>query len=111
MLDHHHLPPELWLEILYWTIQSSSKDISVIDYVPFQPPPTDTKDSTLSIKRTLTMVCQLWRIWTVKLLYRNIKIRHGADALRHALEPVKNQRDYGRMVWTFLFQLANCMCS
>lgn len=104
MLNHHHLPSELWLEILSWAVQPSPKDLDAhaIDYKPFQPAPTDIRDPTLSIKRTLTMVCRLWRMWTVKFLYRDIKIHRGAHGLQHVLGVTGDHEDYGRMVWTFL---------
>jgi hypothetical protein len=111
MLSYHELPTELWLEIVYWATQSSSREakVPVTDHVPFQLPPTDTKDSALCTRSALTLVCRLWRIWTTNFLYKDIRIRHGARALRQALE---NQQDYGRMVcttpnsvWSHLFMV------
>lgn len=101
MVDYRLLPSELWLEILSWAIQPSSNDpdTRAISYAPFQFAPVDTKDSTLSVKCTLTLVCRLWRIWMVGSLFREIKIRHGAHAIQHVLETTtSNHEDYGRLV-------------
>ncbi|KAF9449091.1 hypothetical protein P691DRAFT_813183 [Macrolepiota fuliginosa MF-IS2] len=113
MLNHELLPPELWLEILSWAAQPSSQDPNAhnIDYTPFQSAPTDTRDSALGVKRTLTMVCCLWRIWTVHFLYRDIKIHHGARALRCALGAAHNHEEYGRLVGHFCKCSSYCMCS
>lgn len=101
MVDYYLLPSELWLEILSWATQPSSNDpdTRAITYVPFQSAPADTKDSTLSVKRTLTLVCRLWRIWMIGSLYREIKIQYGAHALQHMLECMtSNHEGYGRLV-------------
>ncbi|KXN88933.1 hypothetical protein AN958_06804 [Leucoagaricus sp. SymC.cos] len=99
-LDHRLLPPELWLEILLRAVQPSSResDAHSIEYAPFQPAPNDHRDSTLSVKRTLRLVCRLWRLWTVDVFYRDIKIRHGLQTLSCVLDSSCNQENYGRMV-------------
>ncbi len=100
MVDYHLLPSELWLEILLWAVQPSTKnpDTRVISYAPFQSVSDDAEDSTLSVKHRLTLVCRLWKVWVAGFLYRDIRIRPGAHALQHALESTTNHEDYGSLV-------------
>ncbi|KAJ3575254.1 hypothetical protein NP233_g1236 [Leucocoprinus birnbaumii] len=100
MPDYHLLPPELWLEILSWAIHPPAReqDAHCIDYAPFQPAPMEPRDSTLVVKRTLRMVCRLWRHWTDGSFFRAVKIQPGSNALWYAFSAAQNQQNYGELV-------------
>lgn len=100
MPDHRLLPPELWLEILLWAIAPPAREQSIrrIDYAPFQPPVTDPRDSTLVVKRTLRMVCRLWRHWTDTSFYRDVRIHHGSHSLWCVFSATQDHKNYGSMV-------------
>jgi hypothetical protein len=103
MPDYRLLPLELWFEILLWAVQPPFKEVNAhsVDYLPFQPPPTAARYSMLDVKRTLRLVCRLWKHWTDDLFYRDIKICRGSHALCYALSAARSQKNYGRMVWSF----------
>ncbi|KAF5384987.1 hypothetical protein D9615_001184 [Tricholomella constricta] len=86
MFDHHHLPTEIWLEILRWAT-TSDKEINLMtaSYSPFRPAPNDVPDSVMAVKANVALVCREWRHLTTGFLYENLRIHHGVDALRDAL--------------------------
>ncbi|TFK41949.1 hypothetical protein BDQ12DRAFT_677431 [Crucibulum laeve] len=98
MSDHQLLPTEIWLQILELVVVASGQHIQQSVYIPFQSTPGDVRDSS-SKRHALPLVCQKWRLWSTELLYRDIRIRHGARALREVLDrPAGWQEGYGKWV-------------
>lgn len=94
-MENQTLPPEIWLEIFEWATFNSF----LTDYTPFQNIPGDSRDPSLHIKSTLSLVCRSWRQWSTHLLYKEIRIRHGAHALKQALgRNIQDDRLYGSLV-------------
>lgn len=101
-MENQTLPPEIWLEIFEWATFNSF----LTGYTPFQNITGDNRDASLHVKRTLSLVCRSWREWSTHLLYKEIRIRHGAHALKQALErTIQDDRLYGSLVrlTSFLF--------
>ncbi|KIK07364.1 hypothetical protein K443DRAFT_673618 [Laccaria amethystina LaAM-08-1] len=94
-MENQTLPPEIWLEIFEWATFNSF----LTGYTPFQNIPGDSRDPSLHIKSTLSLVCRSWREWSTHLLYKEIRIRHGAHALKQALgRTIQDDRLYGSLV-------------
>jgi len=78
------LPNEIWLEIL--KLATLDNRCTVSHYIPFQLRASNENDgAVLGIKRNLSLVCRQWRQMIIELLYRNIRIAHGAKGLREVL--------------------------
>lgn len=100
MPDHVKiLPNELWLEIFQWATSTFSKGTypHALSYAPFQSLPVDSGDIGLKIKSALVRVCRRWRSLTTELLYSDVRIKQGQNALRRALEDIDHE-GYRRLV-------------
>ena len=97
------LPPELWLEVFEWATYNPFLNVHQ-SHSPFQPVPfrDNIRDSNLDVKLTISLVCRQWRLWMMRLLYSDIKIKDhkSASDLRKALERTTSTPGgyYGEMV-------------
>lgn len=100
------LSDELWLHIfrLFIPITAQSHDAD-LDYSPFRAIPmrtcTDSShyQAALNAKRTLVLVCKLWRAIAAELLYETLRIHHGSVGLQTGLkrsEDELGEGGYGR---------------
>jgi hypothetical protein len=101
-----HIPPELWLEIFEWATYNPLLNVTE-SHLPFQPAPFRDKnpDTNLNVRLTISLVCKQWRLWVVRSLFSDIKIkdRSSAIGLRKTLErPATANGHYGEMVRWFL---------
>lgn len=97
MHDYRQLPPEIWLEIFEWA--TCHPRFLSDHHTPFRDVPHYGKDPNLQVRANLSCVCRTWQMWAAQLLYRDIQIRHGAHALKHALEDHQSSgRSYGELV-------------
>ena len=85
------LPNEIWLEIFQWAILPDQCATSY--YIPFQALSEASDGAALGIGRNLSLVCRQWRQITIELLYRDIRIVHGAKGLRDALRTKRANGD------------------
>lgn len=105
------LPNELWLEIFQLATSTRSKGDAEADttvYIPFQASPRDS-NVNLKVKRTLVQVCRLWRRLTTELLYRDVRVGRGQNALKCALGNSEHEA-YGPMVCCYIAQTVT-LCS
>ncbi|KAF8963911.1 hypothetical protein BDZ97DRAFT_1919442 [Flammula alnicola] len=77
------LPPEIWLEIFAWA--TYNPNLLMEELKPFEPIPDSAWDPNLQVRVALSRVCRTWQCWVAQSLYQDIKIRHGAHALRRVL--------------------------
>ena len=106
-----HIPPELWLEVFEWATYNPLLNIAQ-SHSPFQPAPfRDSEfffDPNLNVRLTISLVCRQWRLWVIRSLFSDIKIKDRSSAidLRKILEtPTTADADggcYGEMVCCFL---------
>src|SRR6266446_6405057 len=85
----HILPPELWLQVFEWATYNPLLNVTQI-HSPFQPAPfhDNTPDPNLNVRLTISLVCRQWRLWVMRSLFSDIKIKDLSSAigLRKALE-------------------------
>ncbi|KAA1467834.1 hypothetical protein DENSPDRAFT_793395 [Dentipellis sp. KUC8613] len=91
------LPPELWLEIFRF----ATHDAKLYDtkYKPFRVQFSDVHNAPLATNYAIVLVCKLWWILGMELLYEDVRIRHGALALRRALAIGGPGEDYTPKKW------------
>lgn len=80
------VPNEIWVEIFQWATLPNQR--TTLHYVPFEvlSDASDKHDrAILRTRRNLSLVCQQWRKMLIELLYRDIRIVHGAKGLKEAL--------------------------
>jgi hypothetical protein len=104
-----HIPPELWLEVFEWATYNPLLNVTQ-SHSPFQPAPFRDKnpDPNLNVRLTISLVCRQWRLWVVRSLFSDIKIkdRSSAIGLRKTLErPTTANGYYGEMVCCFFARL------
>ena len=99
-----HIPPELWLEVFEWATYNPLLNV-IQSHSSFQPAPFRDKipDPNLNVRLTISLVCRQWRLWVVRSLFSDIKIKdhNSAIGLRKTLEkPTTGTTDgcYGEMV-------------
>ena len=97
-----HIPPEIWLEVFEWATYNPLLSVTQ-SHLPFQPAPFRDKipDPNLNVRLTISLVCRQWRLWVVRSLFSDIKIkdRSSAIGLKKTLErPTTADRCYGEMV-------------
>jgi hypothetical protein len=91
MLDHHLLPPEIWLQVFRWATRGHS--IPTPAYIPFQPPSnwaTSDTDGTVTVRSALPLVCQQWKRLSVEFLYEDLTLLRGAHALKNLFDQGEN---------------------
>ena len=96
------LPPELWLEVLEWATYNPLLNVAQ-SHLPFQPAPFRDRvsDPNLNVRAAISLVCRQWRLWVVRSLFSDIRIkdRNSAIGLRKALEKSTTADGcYGEMV-------------
>ncbi|KAK0481820.1 hypothetical protein IW261DRAFT_1472600 [Armillaria novae-zelandiae] len=96
------LPPELWLEIFSWATMPEGTTPYECNYKPFRESPArDDRGVDLEVKALaskLSMVCRDWHAMTTELLYKDVLINRGQNALKSVLCPHQNDPGYGKMV-------------
>ncbi|KDQ63150.1 hypothetical protein JAAARDRAFT_29151 [Jaapia argillacea MUCL 33604] len=89
------LPPELWLKI--FLLATTSWCTRTIQYEPFDTTDYATEARlALQTKLALVLVCRSWWEISMELLYEEIWIRHGWQALQHAVD--RKGSSFGRYV-------------
>lgn len=97
MLDYNGLPPEIWLQIIDWaTYDPSSYDTNT----PFSAIPDDGLDTNLHHRAKLSAVCQVWKSWIARKLYRSVRIPEECHILYDTLNRSRDDDDlpYGQLV-------------
>lgn len=96
------LPPEIWIEIFRWAVYDSYTDsFFATEYVSFH---WDTLvgsyvlDESLEVKWALVRVCRQWKSMAMDMLYEDVRIRHGEQALAEALDSTGESAGYGKWV-------------
>lgn len=96
------LPPELWLEIFSWATMPEGTTPYECNYKPFRESPArDERGVDLEVKALtskLSLVCRDWHAMTTELLYKDVLINRGQNALKSVLCPHQNDPGYGKMV-------------
>ncbi|PBL00689.1 hypothetical protein ARMGADRAFT_1006829 [Armillaria gallica] len=96
------LPPELWLEIFSWATMPEGATPYECNYKPFRESPArDERGVDLEVKALtskLSLVCRDWHAMTTELLYKDVLINRGQNALKSVLCPHQNDPGYGKMV-------------
>ena len=97
--DHRLLPTELWLSIIRWATFPQST-FAVSTFAPFVAffERNGEDAQALTVKYAVIQVCRLWRDLALGILYEDIRVRHGADALAEALGKTHGDRQLGRCV-------------
>ncbi|PFH52296.1 hypothetical protein AMATHDRAFT_74346 [Amanita thiersii Skay4041] len=88
MFDYNSLPNEIWLQI-FQLATDSHLHYAYLRYTPFQPLPGQggkREAAILAVKSNLSLVCKRWRLLTAELLFRDIRIAHGVEGLKGALQ-------------------------
>ncbi|EGN94080.1 hypothetical protein SERLA73DRAFT_188648, partial [Serpula lacrymans var. lacrymans S7.3] len=80
-----HLPPEIWLHIFRWATSPLTSGSFALTYEPFQIGSEDVLKATLQVRYAIVRVCWLWRALAMDLLYEDVRVRHGMQALVSAL--------------------------
>ncbi|KAI0691034.1 hypothetical protein BC835DRAFT_1362028 [Cytidiella melzeri] len=100
------LPRELWLDIFRWaTVSPQSLALNTTSYYPFQSDYAPLKfgwqdEEVFSTKRVLVRVCREWRCLAMSLLFEDIVLHKGGDALKHTLETAeRGEGDTAAGLW------------
>jgi hypothetical protein len=86
-MPKQRLPAELWLEVFQWATFTSSDAAYTTNYKPFEPLGRyEVLDQSLKVKAVVVRVCRQWRALAEYMLYEDLRIRHGEQALADVLE-------------------------
>jgi hypothetical protein len=78
------LPTELWLIVFQLAASYPSPSISPV-YVPFETPGILLAlEEKLQARRSLVLVCKLWRTLATELLYEDVRIKPGTIYLKQS---------------------------
>jgi hypothetical protein len=98
--DHGVLPPELWLSIIRWAT-CGPPGLDVPNFEPFIGSfDHDSKGEAdaKAVKCAVVQVCKLWRDLALSILYEDVKVGRGVQALVEALGKTYRGEQLGRCV-------------
>ncbi|KIK48365.1 hypothetical protein CY34DRAFT_798183 [Suillus luteus UH-Slu-Lm8-n1] len=98
--DQRILPPELWLSIIRWATYAPP-GLDVPSFEPFLGSfdhDNRAEADAMAVKRAVVQVCKLWRDLALSILYEDVKVGRGVQALVEALGKTYRGEQLGRCV-------------